>query len=175
MLSMLAAWNLNDWKFGTASELYMPLQSTTGMTKGCRRLEPFALHKVFLRVIKISIHWLLRIHPTGQVHIFRLLRPSTSRCTKEEKKKSWETPYNGGSTPMKWADEPWLSLNSGSRCMEWHQNVNTNKTVDLNTDRYGGHIELIRFKKYYGKPRGHEHYPIYSISNYARFSGQFLE
>ena len=23
--------------------------------------------------------------------------------------------------------------------------------------RYGGHIELIRFKEYYGMPRGHEH------------------
>ena len=25
--------------------------------------------------------------------------------------------------------------------------------------RYGGHIELIRFKEYYGMPRGHEHDP----------------
>ena len=30
--------------------------------------------------------------------------------------------------------------------------------------RYGGHIELIRFKEYYGIPRGHEHYPLYSHS-----------
>ena len=27
--------------------------------------------------------------------------------------------------------------------------------------RYGGHIELIGFKEYYGMPRGHEHDPIY--------------
>ena len=40
--------------------------------------------------------------------------------------------------------------------------------------RYGGHIELIRFKEYYGMPRGYEHDPIYSLSIYARFSGQFF-
>ena len=28
--------------------------------------------------------------------------------------------------------------------------------------RYGGHIELIRFKEYYGMPRVHKHDPIYS-------------
>ena len=28
--------------------------------------------------------------------------------------------------------------------------------------RYGGHIELIVFKKYYGMPSGHENDPIYS-------------
>ena len=39
---------------------------------------------------------------------------------------------------------------------------------------YGGHIELLRFKEYYGMPRGHEHFPIYSLSIYARFSGQFF-
>ena len=39
---------------------------------------------------------------------------------------------------------------------------------------YGGHIELLRFKEYYGMPRGHEHVPIYSLSIYARFSGQFF-
>ena len=32
--------------------------------------------------------------------------------------------------------------------------------------RYGGHIEFIRFKEYYGMPRGH------SLSIYARFSGR---
>ena len=37
--------------------------------------------------------------------------------------------------------------------------------------RYSGHIEFIRFKEYYGMPRGHEHDPIYSLSIYARFSG----
>ena len=31
---------------------------------------------------------------------------------------------------------------------------------------YGGHIEFIRFKEYYGMPRGH------SLSIYARFSGK---
>ena len=40
--------------------------------------------------------------------------------------------------------------------------------------RYGGHIEFIRFKEYYGMPRGgYEHDPIYSLSSYAGFSGQF--
>ena len=39
---------------------------------------------------------------------------------------------------------------------------------------YGGHTELIRFKEYDGMPRGHEHDPIYSLSIYARFSGQFF-
>ena len=32
--------------------------------------------------------------------------------------------------------------------------------------QYGGHIEFIRFKEYYGMPRGH------SLSIYARFSGK---
>ena len=32
--------------------------------------------------------------------------------------------------------------------------------------RHGGHIELIRFKEYYGMPRGH------SLSIYARLSGK---
>ena len=32
--------------------------------------------------------------------------------------------------------------------------------------RYGGHIEFIRFKEYYGMPRGHW------LSIYARFSGK---
>ena len=32
--------------------------------------------------------------------------------------------------------------------------------------RYGGHIEFIRFKEYYGMPRGH------SLSIYTRFSGK---
>ena len=40
--------------------------------------------------------------------------------------------------------------------------------------RYGRHIEFISFKEYYGMPRGHEHDPIYSLSIYARFSGQFF-
>ena len=32
--------------------------------------------------------------------------------------------------------------------------------------RYGGHIEFIRFKEYYGMPRGH------SLGIYPRFSGK---
>ena len=41
--------------------------------------------------------------------------------------------------------------------------------------RYRGHIELVRFKEYYGMPGGgHEHDPIYSLSIYARFSGKFF-
>ena len=40
--------------------------------------------------------------------------------------------------------------------------------------RFGSHIEFIRYKEYYGVPRGHEHNPIYSFSIYARFSGQFF-
>ena len=36
--------------------------------------------------------------------------------------------------------------------------------------RYGGNIELISFKEYYGMPRGHELDPIYSFGIYARFS-----
>ena len=35
-------------------------------------------------------------------------------------------------------------------------------------------MELIRFKEYYGMPRGHEHDPIHSLSIYARFSGLFF-
>ena len=34
---------------------------------------------------------------------------------------------------------------------------------------YGDHIELIRFKEYYGMPRGHEQDPIYSLTIYALF------
>ena len=40
--------------------------------------------------------------------------------------------------------------------------------------RYGGHIELIRFKEYYRVPKGHEQDLIYSLCIYARFSGQFF-
>ena len=36
--------------------------------------------------------------------------------------------------------------------------------------RYGGYIQLISFKEYYGMPRGHELDPIYSFGIYARFS-----
>ena len=40
--------------------------------------------------------------------------------------------------------------------------------------RYGSHIESIRLREYYGTPKRHKHDPIYSISIYARFSGQFF-
>ena len=40
--------------------------------------------------------------------------------------------------------------------------------------RYGGHTELIRFKEYYGMPTGRAHDPIYSLSIYACFVGQFF-
>ena len=33
--------------------------------------------------------------------------------------------------------------------------------------RYGGHIELIGFKEYYGMPRGHEDDPVY-LNQYLR-------
>ena len=38
--------------------------------------------------------------------------------------------------------------------------------------RYGGHIELIRFKKYFRMPRGHEH--IIFICIFKRFLGHFF-
>ena len=36
------------------------------------------------------------------------------------------------------------------------------KIVNKPFYRYSGHIEFIRFKEYYGMPRGHDHDPIYS-------------
>ena len=46
--------------------------------------------------------------------------------------------------------------------------------VNRPSHRYGGHIELIRFKEYYGMFKGHEHDLIYSLSIYARLSGRFF-
>ena len=40
--------------------------------------------------------------------------------------------------------------------------------------RYGGHIEFIRFKEYYGMPRGMRAIQYTCISIYVRFSGQFF-
>ena len=37
--------------------------------------------------------------------------------------------------------------------------------------QYGGHIELIGFKEYYGMTRGHEHDPIYSHQYLRAFFG----
>ena len=59
---------------------------------------------------------------------------------------------------------PRLSTNKGTNpCQSAGHN-----TIHLNRPfyRYGGHIEFIRFKEYYGMPRGH------SLSIYARFSGK---
>ena len=56
--------------------------------------------------------------------------------------------------------------------------VNKNGRASLISNRlfyrYGGHIELLGFKEYYGMPKGHENDPIYSLSIYARFSGKFF-
>ena len=49
-----------------------------------------------------------------------------------------------------------------------------NESNDRRLYRYGGHLELVRFKEYYGMPRGHEHIPIYSLSINARLSGHFF-
>ena len=57
-----------------------------------------------------------------------------------------------------------LSTNKGTNpCQSAGHN-----TIHLNRPfyRYGGHIEFIRFKEYYGMPRRH------SLSIYARFSGK---
>ena len=65
---------------------------------------------------------------------------------------------------------PRLSTNKGTNpCQSAGHN-----TIHLNRPfyRYGGHIEFIRFKEYYGMPSGHEHDPIYSLSIYELFSDQ---
>ena len=42
--------------------------------------------------------------------------------------------------------------------------------------RYGGHIELIRFKEYYRMPRGHEHISFVLLSAFRDiFLNVFLE
>ena len=42
--------------------------------------------------------------------------------------------------------------------------------------RYGGHIELIRFKEYYRIPRGHEHISFVFSSAFGTFFRKvFLE
>ena len=46
--------------------------------------------------------------------------------------------------------------------------------ADQTIHRYGGHIKSVRFKEYYRMPRGHAHYPMYSLSIYACFSKQFF-
>ena len=59
---------------------------------------------------------------------------------------------------------PRLSTNKGTNpCQSAGHN-----TIHLNRPfyRYGGHIEFIRFKEYYGMPRRH------SLSIYARFLGK---
>ena len=39
--------------------------------------------------------------------------------------------------------------------------------------RYGGHIELIEFKEYYGMSRGHKHDPMYSYQYLRAFRDNF--
>ena len=39
--------------------------------------------------------------------------------------------------------------------------------------QYGGHIELLGFKEYYGMPRGHEHDPMYSHQYLCAFPANF--
>ena len=45
-------------------------------------------------------------------------------------------------------------------------------SIGLFSYRYGGHIELVRFKEYCGMPRGHKHILIYSLSINVRLSGR---
>jgi len=45
-----------------------------------------------------------------------------------------------------------------SDCFERHDNFRTvRKSANRPFYRYGGHLELIRFKEYYRMPREHEH------------------
>ena len=46
------------------------------------------------------------------------------------------------------------------------QPLHLGKSLNRPFYQYGGHIEFIRFKEYYGMPRGH------SLSIYPRFSGK---
>ena len=46
--------------------------------------------------------------------------------------------------------------------------------IGLFSYRYGGHIELVRFKEYYGMPGGHKHILIYSLSINVPLSGYFF-
>ena len=47
----------------------------------------------------------------------------------------------------------WLSYSDEQSSLAKNQPVSANRPLY----RYGGHIELIRFKEYYSMPRGHEH------------------
>ena len=73
----------------------------------------------------------------------------------------------------------WISIRFVCFCVSKLAACDRNYDVDGSEKRnrpfyrYGSHIELIRFEEYYGMPRGHEHDPIYSLSIYALFSGQF--
>ena len=62
--------------------------------------------------------------------------------------------------------------------MNYRQTINkTMLTADSDNRpfyQYGDHIELMRFKEYYGMPRGHEQDLIYSLTIYAPFSGHFF-
>ena len=54
----------------------------------------------------------------------------------------------------------------GERQVTDEQALHLGKSLNRTFNQYGGHIEFIRFKEYYGMPRG------YSLSIYARFSGK---
>ena len=50
----------------------------------------------------------------------------------------------------------WLSYSDEQSSLAKNQPVSANRPLY----RYGGHIELIRFKEYYRMPRGHEHISV---------------
>ena len=78
----------------------------------------------------------------------------------------------GTTTPAKVKSACRMTLVPGRRLL--HKNGTLKGNSNRPFYRYGGHIELLRFKEYYRMPRGHEHDPIYSLSIYAGFSGQFF-
>ena len=56
------------------------------------------------------------------------------------------------------------------------RNVITKRNENGPFYRYGGHIELIRFKEYYRMPRGHEHISfVFSSAFLGIFLKVFLE
>ena len=54
------------------------------------------------------------------------------------------------------------------KILTWHEVLGSKLQFFYDSNgpfsRYGSHIELIRFKEYYGMPRGHGHDPLYSLS-----------
>jgi len=53
---------------------------------------------------------------------------------------------------------------------EWQNHNFVSNSYDISSNknrpfyRYGGHIELIRFKEYYRMPRGHDHISFVFLS-----------